>query len=116
MIVIILKTALITITMKIVMTTVKCFVITPSSPLSPSSVISRIWPSIARFRPVIATAARAQLTSSALSPAAANDALTAIVALEGVTLRQVFADFLIARSEALNRVRLKTHEKERQTD
>lgn len=67
-------------------------------------VISRMWPTIARFRPLIASASRAQLTSSSLSAEAAIDALTSLVALEGVTLRQVFADFLVARSEALNRV------------
>jgi len=68
------------------------------------TVISRLWPSIARFRSLICAASRAQLSSSTLTSCAAVDALCAIVALEGVTLRQVFADFLIARSEALNQV------------
>ena len=73
-------------------------------PSSCAAVISRVWPSIARFRPLIASASRAQLSSSSLSADAAIDALIALVALEGVTLRQVFADFLISRSEALNQV------------
>ena len=67
-------------------------------------MISRLWPSIARFRSLIGAASRAQLTSPTLTTEAAVDALSAIVALEGVTLRQVFADFLLARSEALNQV------------
>jgi len=66
-------------------------------------VVSRIWPSIARFRQVIAASARKQLTNPALTAANAVDASVALVILEGMTLRQVFAEFLLARTESLNK-------------